>query len=185
MKNNRSGPNNGRWKGGRKVNPRGYVLLWSPNHPRAMRGGYIYEHRLIMEKHLGRSLKKIEEVHHIDGNRQNNNIGNLRLFKNKAEHVSFERKQKRAIADIMKEVLIEKKRIVVTYGDEGLFYECAIRAPHTTLADTYLAKRRDRIYKALDKSDLFIKSKIRTPLLDGRLNYPVCLFTLQEFPEGS
>jgi hypothetical protein len=43
-------------------------------------------HRWVIEKHLGRRLKKEEVVHHIDGNKLNNNIENLQLFKNQDEH---------------------------------------------------------------------------------------------------
>lgn len=46
-------------------------------------GGRV--HRLIMEKHLGRKLSKKEIVHHIDGNRQNNSLGNLEVL-TRSEH---------------------------------------------------------------------------------------------------
>jgi len=47
---------------------------------------WISEHRLAMEKHLGRELKKSEIVHHIDLNPSNNNINNLVLCKSCFEH---------------------------------------------------------------------------------------------------
>ena len=37
-------------------------------------------HRWVMEKKLGRRLEKGEIVHHIDGNRQNNDLENLKLL---------------------------------------------------------------------------------------------------------
>jgi hypothetical protein len=40
------------------------------------------EHRLAMEKYLGRKLKSTEHIHHIDGNQRNNNIKNLILLSN-------------------------------------------------------------------------------------------------------
>ena len=46
---------------------------------------YEYEHRVLMEKHLNRKLNKNEIVHHIDGNKSNNSIKNLKIL-DKKEH---------------------------------------------------------------------------------------------------
>jgi len=91
------GADNGRWKGGRKKSPLGYILIWNPSHPYVMKGGYVLEHRLIMEKQLGRYLNPNEEVHHINGIRDDNRGENLRLFPSRAAHVSFERKMRAGI----------------------------------------------------------------------------------------
>ena len=72
------------WKGGRTGNGGGYVAIYSPDHPFANRK-YVLEHRLVMEKRLGRYLKPTEIVHHIDGNKQNNLDENL-VLTNRAEH---------------------------------------------------------------------------------------------------
>lgn len=81
------GASNPRWKGGRLLESRyGYVMIKNPYHPRANGIGYVREHILVMEKHLGRYLEPHEVVHHINGDKIDNRIENLRLFKNQSEH---------------------------------------------------------------------------------------------------
>jgi hypothetical protein len=66
---------------------RGYKqVIVDDYHPRKKDrkgGNYIFEHILVMEKKLGRFLENYEIVHHIDKNKQNNNIENLHLFSGK------------------------------------------------------------------------------------------------------
>jgi hypothetical protein len=76
------------WKGG-KYSENGYILIYSPNHPFVNSHGYVLEHRLVMEAHLGRYLKPTEHVHHIDWDRSNNSIENLYLFNTQGEHQKY------------------------------------------------------------------------------------------------
>src|SRR3990167_1763100 len=79
-----SGDKHHNWKGGfREITPYGYIRIWNPNHPNAVKGGRILEHRLVMSNYLDRSLKKGEYVHHRNGNRQDNRIENLELVTGK------------------------------------------------------------------------------------------------------
>lgn len=74
------GSGNPNWKGGRTIDSYGYVKILSPNHPFKDSKGYVKEHRLVMENHLGRYLRQNELVHHRDENKQNNKIENLQLI---------------------------------------------------------------------------------------------------------
>ena len=80
-------------KGGRRKH-NGYILVYCPDHPNKTKCGYVAEHRLIMEKKIGRYLTKEENVHHIDFNKSNNDINNLMLFPTNKEHMSFHQKIK-------------------------------------------------------------------------------------------
>jgi hypothetical protein len=77
------------WKGGRVYKKREHTLIYNPKHPFANKGGYIYEHRLVIERHLGRYLNKEEVVHHINKIKTDNRIENLKLCINRAEHIKL------------------------------------------------------------------------------------------------
>lgn len=73
---------------------KGYEFKYVPSHPNANSVGYVREHRLVMEKIIGRFLTKEEVIHHIDGNKKNNTPENLMLFENNSKHLLYERRSK-------------------------------------------------------------------------------------------
>lgn len=77
------------WKGGR-CRCQGYIYIKSYSHPYRNSSDYVLEHRLVMEKYLGRYLTNNEEVHHRNGIKTDNRIENLEIVIKKAHngHVS-------------------------------------------------------------------------------------------------
>lgn len=82
------------WKGGRKVNDQGYILVAMHGHPRADRHGYVREHVLIAERALGHFLRRDAQVHHVDQNRANNAAANLVVCHNRAYHALLHQRQR-------------------------------------------------------------------------------------------
>ena len=93
----RMGAKNPCWRGGRKKAGSGYVTVLSPSHPLADKRGYVPEHRLVMERHIGRTLLRSEVVHHINGINDDNRIENLMLFSNNGQHTAHHNAIKRSI----------------------------------------------------------------------------------------
>lgn len=77
----RRGSKNKQWRGG---------IFKSDGYIRVLIGlkKYKQEHRVVMEKHLGRKLKRDEFVHHINEDRSDNRIENLQVC-SPSEHTSI------------------------------------------------------------------------------------------------
>ncbi|MDD5551197.1 MAG: NUMOD3 domain-containing DNA-binding protein [Candidatus Omnitrophica bacterium] len=85
----RYGAENPCWKGGKYKDGDGYIYIYKPEHPFATKNGYILEHRLIMEKAIGRYLTQKEVVHHKNEDTSDNYLENLLLFANNSEHIKY------------------------------------------------------------------------------------------------
>lgn len=85
----------------------GYVFVYKPEHPTSRKippdYGYIAEHRMIMELHLGRDLKPTEVIHHLDGLKSNNKIENLLCCETQRKHNQIHTKMQVFVEKLIRE----------------------------------------------------------------------------------
>ena len=99
------------WKGGRRTRGlKGYVTIYTPDHPRANNGA-VFEHILVAEEKIGRYLTKDEIVHHINGKKDDNRPKNLEIVLRK-DHVHKHFTSGKNIQDLLKENARLKEEIV-------------------------------------------------------------------------
>lgn len=95
-----------------KFDVKGYIAI-------KQHAGYLYEHRIVMSEYLGRELDSSEHIHHIDFDKQNNNVDNL-LLMSVAEHVKLHRY---GLKDETKWA-----KLTCTCGQEFERYKCKIKS---------------------------------------------------------
>jgi len=88
-----------------KVTKWGYRKLKRPEHPNADSAGFVYEHRIVMGKILGRPLRPEETVHHLNGDRKDNRPENLELWLD--HHASGQR---------VSDIVAWAREVIATYG---------------------------------------------------------------------
>lgn len=79
--------------GHRKHRNDGYIAVYVPYHQRANKDGYVMEHILIVERHIGRHLTEDEVVHHKNENKQDNRVENLMVM-TKSSHAKLHCKER-------------------------------------------------------------------------------------------
>lgn len=87
-----------------KTTKLGYKMVYMPESKMAGKNGWVFLHRIVVAKSIGRDLTPEEVVHHIDGDPSNNTLSNLMLFPNNTEHRKYHGQQRRnqMIDDLLK-----------------------------------------------------------------------------------
>lgn len=114
-----------------------YVLVYLPNYPNCDERGYVREHRLVMEKHLGRYLKSGEIVHHKNGVKNDNRLENLQLM-SQSDHIKCHNPGKRQ----SKESLEKRAKSLRGYYKNN---------PHPMMGRVWTKEQRKKLLKARKK----------------------------------
>lgn len=102
----RVGPLSGNWRGGISKHADGYL--------RDNVAGKLV-HTLVMEKEIGRELVMLEMIHHIDGDKVNNEVLNLFLCKNASEHRLIHASLERAAFELVRKGVLRFDRETKEY----------------------------------------------------------------------
>ena len=136
------------YTGGNTVTYGNYVYELYPSHPSANPWGYVPQHRLVVERHLGRFLKSSELVHHKNENKLDNRIENL-IVLSRSEHQAVHQKLKRLKdhAELNPELcqqLLEKHGIKYTAQYFGVVVE-TLRKRYPELTKPYVRRSPARL----------------------------------------
>ena len=129
-----------------------YVKCLTPKGHLTHRLKRIAVHRLVMERHLGRCLFPEEVVHHKNGNRKNNLLSNLQLFRDSAEHLHIAhscKKQKiKGLWDVelLENLYVEQEKTIQDIAD---IFDCSHGAVINVLNKLNIKKRK---YTFTDKA---------------------------------
>jgi hypothetical protein len=100
------------WKGGKPKNKHGYVMV---NQNGKMR----LEHRVLMEKHIGRKLREDEHIHHINGIKDDNRIENLQVI-DPVEHQKIHNQ-----LDLPEDKIIKMFNDGMTISEISSYFDCS------------------------------------------------------------
>jgi hypothetical protein len=143
---------------GRRIDHDGYALVTAPKgHPFARKvknrsGSIIFEHRLVMERKLGRYLLPEEVVDHIDGLTLHNDPDNLRIFPKNGDHLH--------------ETIIGLPKLISVSGKKNIalrFHPDVNRKP----VDIYYRRRERGDVQLLQTLLAALKFGIDSPFLSG------------------
>ena len=116
---NNEGKNHPNWKSVINYTKNGYKTVFCPSHPRSNKNRVLF-HFLVVEEYLGRFLKKDEIVHHIDGDKLNNDINNL-WISNSSKHAKAHKSTEDIVYTLLREgkAKFNRKKGIYEIVDNG------------------------------------------------------------------
>lgn len=128
-----------------RIDAAGYVVVGGPQTrgKHTSKNGEQRKHRWLMENHLGRKLKENEHVHHIDGNKLNNDLSNLEVLTPREHALRHKEESTRRLLDANGKPLslmkphIEKVVSIIYAGVQDV-YDIMCDEPHNFVADHFV-----------------------------------------------
>ncbi len=124
--------------------PDGYIDVRKPSHPLARKDGYLFQHRYVAWE-AGLLTDPTLQVHHIDGDKTNNDLSNLEV-KSCAQHTLEHQESLKAVTNQYGTFPVKPKqdRASYRYPSAGALP----RPPQTCKGcdDTFQGKRSDARY---------------------------------------
>jgi hypothetical protein len=106
----------------------GYQQFRDPEHPLSYSSdGSVYLHRHIASLKIGRWLKSNEHVHHIDGNKLNNDPDNLQVLTNKEHGLLHNLSNTSTISCTVCKTLFKQINKTVKYCSTKCFHESTVK----------------------------------------------------------
>jgi IMP dehydrogenase/GMP reductase len=93
----------------RRISTSGHVLKWDESL-----NSHLMEHRLVMSKYLNKPLDQLNEIHHINGIKTDNDISNL-IELSSSEHGSLHSQLEKLAFDLVNKNLIIFDKLSKTY----------------------------------------------------------------------
>lgn len=93
-----------------RIHSDGYRMLYVPMHPGARGKTYVYEHRVVMERVLGRLLASHEYVHHRNEDKLDNRPENLEVLTSRKHQILHSGNlSDRQVADLIRQGLTSRQ----------------------------------------------------------------------------
>lgn len=149
----------------RKVDSNGYILVYD-----LIKDKYIQEHRYNYEQFLQRPLKNYEQIHHIDGNKQNNKVSNLQLCDSISVHNHIHSNLEQQSFELVKKgiLIFDKEKNEYLFNKIYQVYEGSLGFEHIAIKQKKnICNSRLDVYT---KSEIFRNFQVDIPMIASNMS---------------